>query len=97
MERNEVIKMLESDLESLMKKRTQMITNNDYKSSIEVTRVIKETLSLLETYGWQQMYSIYEIPDEINHGDFIDMIAVWEQNSEGQIRNHRKFQRGIEM
>ena len=96
MERNDVLRMLESDLETLMKKRSTMINTNDYRPSIDVTRVIKDTLELLDKYGWQQMYSIYKLPDANNPEKFIDMISVWEQNSQGKIKNCRCFQLGVE-
>jgi hypothetical protein len=81
-----------------MKTRTRAIGGGDYKSSIEITRVIKETLALLDSYGWQQMYPVYGMSKQNDIGydmepEFIDVISLWEQNGE-RVRNHRIFKRG---
>jgi hypothetical protein len=96
MNKNEIVKMLESDLDSLMKKRTKLIEGGEYKQSIELTRVIKETLTLLDTYGWRQAYSIYKILNANGSGGFVDMISVWDENQDGNVANCRVFSLGAE-
>ena len=56
-------------------------------------KAIREILNLLDTYDWKQMYSEYDVKDE--NGNWITEIAVWEQNGNKQIKNHKKWTTNI--
>ena len=51
-------------------------------------KVIKETLALLDAYDWKQQYSEYG--HEVD-GKMVKEVAVWEQNSNLEIRNHKTW------
>ena len=54
---------------------------NAYPAAI---KSLRETLSLIHEYDWNLQYSEYETQ---GHKE----IAVWEQNGQGQIRNHKHY------
>jgi hypothetical protein len=59
---------------------------------IATLKSLRETLELIKKYDWQLMYSEYEISDKKDDtilNNYITEIAVWEQNHEGNIRNHK--------
>lgn len=105
----EVRKTLEEDLTSLMSKRSVAINNNHEKGAIEYTRLIKDTIDLLnklpeQSEEWLTMTSCYgmirpefdNLPYEemIPNEHFVSVISVWEQNISGKIRNHKIYERG---
>jgi len=56
------------------------------EEALNQVKIMKEILYLIDTYDWKLMYSVY------NTGDSLDrQIAVWEQNGDGQIRNHKTW------
>lgn len=83
---NEIISSLKQDAIDLQKKFTASKNDNDVRARIDILRLLKDTLSLIKDYDWKLMYSEYETKgiEENSHKE----IAIWEQNSEGNIRNH---------
>lgn len=59
-------------------------SSNDSKVKLDATRLLKDTLSLIKEYDWKLMYSEYET-------DGHKEVAVWEQNYDGRIRNHKTW------
>jgi len=59
-----------------------------YISSI---KSLKETLDLISKYDWKLMYSEYETSEEAGRPTkpLVKQIAVWEQNHDNQIKNHK--------
>lgn len=112
MDKMKMISVLEKDLEALMRKRTNLINVDEDRKALDVTRIIKDTLDLLDKAtkmpiiedGWKTMTSCYGMmkpefkqltDEEINPTEhFIDVISVWEQNQNEEIRNHRIYERG---
>ena len=45
-------------------------------------KIIKETLNILEMYDWKFMHSTYRTDEG-------KQVAIWEQNGDGKIRNHK--------
>lgn len=66
-------------------------------TALNELKAIREILNLLETYDWNLMYSEYGVPKSAKDCDrgklanCVTEIAVWEQNGDGQIRNHKKW------
>lgn len=78
----ETVKTLKNDALSLQQKLTVLQEKNDFRGSIDVMRLLKDTLSLIKEYDWQTMYSEYRT-------DGKKQVSVWEQNHCGEIRNHK--------
>lgn len=78
----ETVKTLTSDAQSLQTKFSELQKKNDFRGAIDCMRLLKDTLSLIKEYDWQQMYSEYE-------SDGNKQVSVWEQNHCGEIRNHK--------
>jgi len=54
---------------------------------IMILKSLRETLSLIKQYDWQLQYSEYTT-------DGIKQVATWEQNNEGEIKNHEVYDIG---
>ena len=63
--------------------------NNTQCASIRIMilKSLRETLSLIKQYDWQLQYSEYTT-------DGIKQVATWEQNNEGEIKNHEVYDIG---
>lgn len=83
-----IVSLLKQDAIDLQKRFTNAKNDNDYKISIDVLRLLKDTLSLIKEYDWKLMYSEYETGLYTNE-TLKKQVAIWEQNSEGNIRNHK--------
>ena len=85
---DDIVSSLKQDAIDLQNKFSTLKNDiNDIKPKIDILRLLKDTLSLIKEYDWKLMYSEYktlQIPNEDCHKE----IAIWEQNSEGNIRNH---------
>lgn len=84
----EIVKSLKADALNLNKMLTTAQMEGDFRKSIDIMRNLKDTLELIQKYDWQLMYSNYGSKDNENE-DFHREVAVWEQNTEGNIRNHK--------
>lgn len=60
------------------------LRNNNPSETLNEVKVIREIMDLINRYDWKLMYSEYTIDDK-------KQIAIWEQNGEGQIRNHKTW------
>jgi len=60
--------------------------NNTQCASIRIMilKALRETLSLIKQYDWQLQYSEYTT-------DGIKQVATWEQNNEGEIKDHKIY------
>lgn len=56
---------------------------NRYPAAV---KCLKETLALIREYDWQLKYSQYTTGTDAHRE-----IAIWEQNGQGEIRNHKVF------
>lgn len=57
---------------------------NDPNKTLNEIKVVKEIFALLDTYDWKLMHSEYATENS-------NQVAIWEQNGDGQIRNHKVF------
>ena len=71
----EEAKMLD---ESISKTRDR----GDFGTYRNLIKAYSDILLLIDRYDWQQKYSEYTTDEE-------KQIAVWEQNSDGNIRDHK--------
>jgi len=109
MEMSKVRDMLNADLELLMEKRNKFIRDDKEKSALDTTRLIKDTIELIARLPqrideWITMTSCYgmikpefdNLPyDEMIPSEhFVNVISVWEQNQNEEIRNHKIYERG---
>jgi|GEM_PF-1278394 len=86
---DKIISSLKQDAIDIQKKFTDAKNNNDYRMRIDLLRLLKDTLNLIKEYDWKLMYSEYMTEDDSGlHNE----VAVWEQNSEGSTRNHKKWE-----
>lgn len=99
-----IVENLKLEAKHLNDKLLYCRNKDDMNGYIATLRSLKDTLDLIKKYDWQLMYSEYGVerikPDETLLDDlikkhkneesrFLTEIAVWEQNHEGQIRNHK--------
>jgi len=86
---DEIVKFLKFDVQVLQKKLIKAQESDDFRKSIDIMRNLKDTLELIQKYDWQLMYSAYGSKDDAAEKDFHKEVTVWEQNTEGNIRNHK--------
>ena len=109
MEYKKVKEILEHELGTLIKRRSNCINTQSDKQAIDISRLIKDTIDLINklpdvSEDWETMTSCYGMirpefsnvePENLKPDEhFASVIAVWEQNSEGKIRNHKIYERG---
>lgn len=86
---DDIVSSLKQDAIDLQNKFSTLKNDiNDIKPKIDILRLLKDTLNLIKEYDWKLMYSEYEARQNPNE-DFHKEVTVWEQNSEGNIRNHK--------
>lgn len=78
----ETVSMLIEDVKSLQKKFTILQEKNDFRGSLDVMRLLKDTLYLIKEYDWSLKYSEYSDGKK-------RQVSIWEQNHSGEIRNHK--------
>lgn len=79
-----IVKNLKQEAQKLNKLLETCRNNYDMNIYIATLKSLRETLDLVHKYDWQLMYSEYKTND-------VKQIAVWEQNHEGEIRNHKTW------
>lgn len=71
----------------------QKMDRTNYNLYIAILKSLRETLKLIQEYDWQLMYSEYGYKDE--NDNIMTEISIWEQNHDGQIRNHKHWKTNI--
>lgn len=87
--KEEMVKRLKNDCNVLINKKMPMaltVANDDrgvgtYRN---LTKALAENIKLIEEYDYKLMYSEYTTGENKQK-----QVAVWEQNSNGDIRNHK--------
>lgn len=77
---NTTVETLTNDANILTKKYHDFINNGRTRESIDILRLLKDTLSLIKEYDWHLEYSKSD-----------DKICIWEQNHSGEIRNRKEW------
>ena len=95
---DDIVVNLRNEAKNLNKKlRTirEMNLRDDYNNYITVLKSLRETLDLIHKYDWQLMYSEYGVLRKTglyqDKEELFTEIAVWEQNHDSQIRNHKTW------
>ena len=92
--KQEMIKRLKEDCKTLIDKKIPKALDNavddrgvgTYRN---LTKALAENIKLIEEYDWKLMYSEYTTTTTDANGDTKKQISIWEQNSDGEIRNHK--------
>lgn len=95
---DEIVSNLKKEATKLNSKlgKNTIINMENYNAYIATIKALRETLDLINKYDWQLMYSEYRTNERVtktNGNDtvttFVKQVAVWEQNQQGTIRNHK--------
>ena len=85
-----IVKNLKQEAEKLNRKLTVIRENNqDMNMYISTLKSLRETLELISRYDWKLNYSEYKTEE---FGKEIKQVSIWEQNFEGNIRNHKVWE-----
>lgn len=91
----EIVRNLKKEAQKLNKKITKASNENDMNLYIASIKSLRDTLDLISKYDWRLMFSEYDTllsEKDSNRGKVgneIKQIAIWEQNHDNQIRNHK--------
>lgn len=77
---------LKIEAEELSKKMKSLREKGDYSMYQKLIQAYERIVGLIAKYDWQLMYSEYKV--EVD-GDVSNQIAVWEQNDDVMIKNHK--------
>jgi superfamily II helicase len=78
-----IVKLLKEEAYKLKINLEVFGKNSEMNLYISTLKSLRETLDLIAKYDWQLKYSKYTTDDEVQQ------VSIWEQNHEGQIRNHK--------
>ena len=82
-----VVKALDKDIDSLLDKLKASLDNNNFSNYKMFINNLKDTVNLKQSLDWKLLYSEYKT--QVSGNDFQKQVAVWEQNGDGNIRNHK--------
>ena len=88
--KQESINSLQKDLDLLIEKHSQFVVKNDFGSALNVMKNIDILTSQLKRLDYKTMVSKYSTSNS-KTGEDIHELAIWEQNSFGQIKNHETY------
>jgi hypothetical protein len=88
---SESIKGLKDDAKSLTKQLKNLVNTGKHNEYIACLKALKETMNLIHEYDWQPQFSKYRVNDKENSGSHYE-VATWEQNSDNEIRNHKRYE-----
>lgn len=85
-----IIRSLKEDAGKINEGLESNLKRGDINTYISMMKALRTTLELIDEYDWQEYHSVYasKSPDS---DKWIDMISVWEQNNQGNIRNHERY------
>jgi hypothetical protein len=81
-----VVEFLKVEENLLREKANKILNNGDFAMYTKIINAYETVVELIKKYDWKTQYSEYTITEE---GKDIKQVAVWEQNGDGQIRNHK--------
>jgi hypothetical protein len=86
-----IVKTLKKEEANLIKKLEKAEKNNDFGNYLGAIKSFKATHELVSDCDWHDMHSVYQVkmPNEENYKD---MVSIWEQNSDGNVRNHERYE-----
>lgn len=83
--KEELIKFLENDCVKIQQKMEKALETGDVGTYRNLMKTLAEATDLIRKNEWKLKYSEYET-------DGHKEVAVWEQNYDGEIRNHKKWE-----
>lgn len=87
--KDEIIAKLKENAKTLSKQIESKINSGDIGTVKNLTQALGNTLKIIEEYEYKLMFSKYSTTDEKGRKE--NRVSVWEQNAEGDIRNHQSF------
>lgn len=81
-----IIKTLRQEALNLNERLHCVRKINDMNNYIATLKSLKQTLELIREYDWKLMYSEYTTDVD---GKEVKQIAVWQQNHDNSIKNHK--------
>ena len=82
-----VVKALDEDTDSLLGKLKASLDNNNFSNYKMFINNLKDTVNLKQSLDWKLLYSEYST--QVSGDTFQKQVAVWEQNGDGNIKNHK--------
>ena len=82
-----VVKALDEDIDSLLGKLQSSIKGDAFSNYKMFINNLKDTVELKQSLDWKLMYSEYST--QVDSNTLQKQIAIWEQNGDGNIRNHK--------
>jgi len=87
----DAVKGLKEDAKSLTMQLKHLANEGKHNEYIACLKALKETLNLIHQYDWQPYFSKYRVND-LDDSDSHYEVATWEQNSDNEIRNHKRYE-----
>jgi hypothetical protein len=85
---DEIIKKLKDNVKKISDNLDKC---DDYNKYIAGLKAIEKSLDIIHNFDWKPMYSKYKVDNKNDSGNHYEF-ATWEQNSENQIRNHKRYE-----
>ena len=86
----EVVENLKIEIRSLNDRLKECRRKGDFSTYKMLINCYRDTMGIIEKYDFQTKFSEYNSTGE--NGKFSKMVSVWEQNSEGTVRNHKVWE-----
>lgn len=80
-----IVDFLKQEERSLRKKASKMLRIEDFPMYTKIINSYEKVVELIKDYDWQLKYSEYRLGNENGQ----KQVSVWEQNGDGQIKNHK--------
>ena len=97
--KEDVVGFLKEEEKLLRKKMKHLLNTNNFTGYKNLIKAYEKVVELIDMYDWQLMYSEYEVrgtdiscdKDQAEAASSVlqRQVAVWEQNGDGLIRNHK--------
>lgn len=79
-----LVKFLENDIFKIQGKMEKALEMGDFGTYRNLMKSLSDAIDLIRKNEWKLMYTKYET-------DGHKEVTVWEQNHEGEIRNHKRW------
>lgn len=83
-----LVSNLKKEASNIMSKLTKVSEDNNFGTEKNLINILRNLADLINDYGWKFMYSEYTTTIEDKE---VKQVAIWEQNSDGLIRNYKKW------
>ena len=85
-----------SDVIKKLKENVKTISENldktrDYNQYIAGLKAIEKSMEIIHEFDWQPQFSKYRVNNKEDSGIHYE-VSTWEQNSDNEIRNHKRYE-----